>query len=344
LPNWNITKPKQVPLSVIGLFKQKNPANLLLLLVFGLLIKLPLFIHPHVPEQSQAEGVLYQAIVEFLEPAGSKSPIIYSFLSFGLLYLQAVMLTGFINNQRMMNRLNYFPGMAYLLITSLLPEWNYFSAPLLVNSLLLYILAALFRVYNKENAKASIFNIGLALGISGFLFFPSLTFIIWILLALMVMRPFRVNEWVLCFLGVTTPFYFYAIYLLIINQWSWNDLLPHFTVSLPTLYQTAWIAGSAFLLMIPFLTGGYYVQENLRRMLIHVRKGWSLILLYLLGAVFIPFFNFSESFENWVIVAIPLAAFHACTYLYATFRVLPTLIFWLSIAFILAFQYYGPGW
>lgn len=244
----------------------------------------------------------------------------------------------------MMSRLNYYPGMAYLLITCLFPEWNYFSAPLIVNSILLYILSALFRIYNQENAKATIFNIGLALGISGFIFFPSLTFIIWILLALMVMRPFRLNEWVLCILGLTTPFYFYAIYLVIINQWSWHDLLPHFTINLPLLKQSAWIAGSAFLLTVPFLSGSYYVQESLRRMLIHVRKGWSLILLYLVGAIFIPFFNNSESFENWVIVAIPLAAFHACTYLYANFRVLPNLVFWLSVAFILAYQYYGPGW
>ncbi|HMU47033.1 MAG TPA: hypothetical protein PKC72_11735 [Chitinophagaceae bacterium] len=329
---------------MVGLFKQKNPANILLLLVFGLLIKLPLFINPHVPIISNTESILYKGILNFLEPTGKDNPVLYSFLSFGLLFLQAVMLTRFINNQRMMSRLNYYPGMAYLLITCLFPGWNYFSAPLIVNSILLYILSALFRIYNHENAKATIFNIGLALGISGFIFFPSLTFIIWILLALIIMRPFRLNEWVLCILGLTTPFYFYAIYLVIINQWSWNDLLPHFTMSLPQLKQSAWIAGSAFLLTVPFLSGSYYVQESLRRMLIHVRKGWSLILLYLLGAIFVPFFTNSESFENWVIVAIPLAAFHACTYLYANFRVLPNLAFWLSVAFILAYQYYGPGW
>ena len=61
--------------------------------------------------------------------------------------------------------------------------------------------------------KALFLISGLALGISGFLFFPSITFIIWILLALMIMRPFRLNEWLLCLLGITTPFYFYAIYL-----------------------------------------------------------------------------------------------------------------------------------
>ena len=329
---------------MIAIFKQKNPATIFLLLLFGVLIKLPMFLHPHVIVSRNEEGVLFKAILHFLEPFGKASPSVYPVLAFILLLLQAIALTRFQNNQRMMSRPTYFPGMAYLLITSLFPEWNYFSAPLIVNTILLYVLSVLFNTYNQQNAKAAIFNIGLALGIATFLFFPSLTFIIWILLALAVMKPFRLNEWILCIIGVTTPFYFYAVYLIISNQWSWGQLWPHFSISLPSLKQSIWMAGSVFLLGVPFLVGGYYVQDNLRRMLIQVRKGWSLLLLYLLGAIFIPFVNNSNTLENWVMVAIPFAAFHACTYLYSTFKIIPVLIFWLTVAFIVGFQYYGPGW
>jgi hypothetical protein len=255
-----------------------------------------------------------------------------------------LVLTRFMNSQRMLSRSTYLPGMAYMLVTSLLPEWNYFSAPLIINTILLFVLSRLFNIYNQQNASGSIFNIGLSLGIASFLFFPSLTFIIWILLALMVMRPFRLNEWLICVLGITTPFYFYAIYLFITGQWSWQSLWPYFSISLPSVEQSAWLAGSAFLLVVPFLMGGYYVQDNLRKILIHVRKGWSLILLYLLGAIFIPFVNNSDTIENWVMAAIPFAAFHACAYLYANLRIIPLLLFWLTLAFILGYQYYGPGW
>lgn len=329
---------------MIGVFKQKNPANLILMLVFGVLIKLPMFLHPHRPEIRPADGTLFISILKFLEPTGKTSPIIYSLLAFGLLFLQAVVLTRFINTQRMMNRSTYLPGMAYLLVTSLMPEWNYFSAPLLINSLLLFVLSSLFRTYNQQNAKVTIFNIGVALGIAGFLFISSLTFIIWVLLALAVMRPFRLNEWLLCILGITTPFYFYGIFIFFNDQWSWDALLPHITIGIPTINQSAWLAGSVFLLMIPFLSGGYYVQDNLRRMLINVRKGWSLLLLYLLASLLLPFVNNSETFENWVMAMIPMAAFHACTYLYSTLRIYPNLVFWLSVAFVLAYQYAGPGW
>ena len=329
---------------MIGIFKQKTPANILLLLVFGVLIKLPMFLHPHTTIGKPEDGVLFEAILKLAKPVAQSNSSFYPVIAFCLLFLQAIILTGFINKQRMMSKSTYFPGMAYLLITSLFPEWNYFSAPLIVNTILLFALSGLFKIYNQQNAKGTIFNIGLALGVSSFIFFSSLTFIVWILLALAVMRPFRLNEWVLCIVGITTPFYFYAIYLFVNDTWSWQNLWPHFSVSLPTLKQSVWLAGSAFLLVVPFLAGGYYVQESLRKMLIQVRKGWSLLLLYLLCAIFIPFVNNGNGFENWVMAAVPFAAFHACTYLYSTFRIFPMLLFWLTVAFVVGYQYYGPGW
>lgn len=299
---------------------------------------------PQTPVEHPADGTLYHAIARWLEHTFDNSPVIYSWLAFFFLFIQAFILTRFVNNQRMMNRSTYLPGMAYLLITSLLPEWNYFSAALLTNTILLYILWSLFRIYHLPNAKATIFNIGVALGIASFILVSSLTFTVWVLLAMAIMRPFRINEWLLCILGITMPYYFYGIYIFFTNQWSWDALIPRVALGLPATPLSAWLAGSVFLLMVPFLTGGYYVQDNLRRMLINVRKGWSLLLLYLLTALLIPFVNPTDTFENWVMAMIPMAAFHACTYLYSARRIYPNILFWLTVAFILAYQYAGPGW
>ena len=329
---------------MIEIFKQKNPANLLILLITGFLIKIPMFLEPHDAIVRPGDGRLYEAIISFFSSAAKSNPILYPLLAFILLFIQAAMLTRFINSQRMMNKPTYLPGMSYMLITSLLPEWNYFSDPLLCNTFMLFILSALFAIYNKPNAKGTIYNVGLALGIAGFFFISSLTFIIWILLALAVMRPFRLTEWLICILGITTPFYFYAIYTVFDGTWSRDEFVPRITIDFPSLKQSAWLSGSVFLILVPFLSGGYYVQENLRRMLINIRKGWSLLLLYLLAALLLPFVNSSNTFENWIMAMVPMAAFHAYTYLYAAWRVYPRLVFWLTIAFIIAYQVYGPGW
>jgi hypothetical protein len=329
---------------VIAIFKQKNPANLLILLVAAVFIKMPMFMKPHPAFLRPADGILFEGIINLFASTAGSNPIFYPLLTFALLFIQAILLNRFINTQRMMSKPTYLPGLAYLLITSLLPEWNYFSAPLLCNTILLFILSALFGIYNKPNVRGTIFNIGLALGVSGFLFISSLTFIIWILLALAVMRPFRLNEWLICILGITTPFYFYAIYTVLSGSWSWQEFVPQITLGFPSLKQSAWLSGSVFLIMVPFLTGGYYVQENLRRMLINVRKGWSLLLLYLLAALLLPFVNSSDTFENWIMAMVPMAAFHGYTYFYSKWRIYPLILVWLTVGFILGYQYYGPGW
>ena len=283
-------------------------------------------------------------LLNWLQPFGKSLPALYPGIAFSLLFIQSVWLTQFINNRRLISFSTYLPGMSYLLISSLFPEWNHFSAALLINTILLFILSGLFRIYNQQKAKGTIFNIGLALGIASFLFLSSLAFVIWVLLALAVMRPFRVNEWLLCILGITTPYYFYGVYLLVEGQWSWNNLVPYLSITAPEIKQSAWVAGSAFLIVIPFFIGGYYVQENLRRMLIQVRKGWSLLLLYQLTAMIVPFINTNQNFENWILAAIPFAAFHASAYLYSKIKLVPLLLFWLTAAFVLAYQYFGPGW
>ena len=329
---------------MIGIFRQKTPANVIILLVFGLLLKLPMFLYPHVPVVQQKDGILFHTILNYLQPANKSWPGFFPSITYLLLFTQAITLSRIMNDHRMITRANYLPGMAYMLITSFFPEWNYFSAPLLINTVLIWVLGWLFRSYSQPTAKALIFNMGLAMGISSFIFFPSVAFILWIFFALMIMRPFRIDEWLLCLLGATVPYYIYGIYLFFTDQWSFQKLVPYLTANPPALKQSFWLAAGSLLLMIPFLTGGYFVQDNLRRMLIQVRKNWSILLLYLLVAFFIPFVNTTNNYENWVLAAVPFACFHACTYFYPQKKLFPLILFWVTVGFILFYQYYEKGW
>lgn len=330
---------------MIGLFKQKTPANILFVFVLGILIKLPLFRNTALPHTDEKSAILYKTIISLITSIGNNAGFVAALLAYLLLFTQALQLNKIINDHRMMQRTNFLPATSYLIITSLMPEWNIISAPMIVNSLVLLVFSGLFKLYNQYNVKGNIFNIGLAIGLSSFIFFPSVILFGWLLFALMVMRTVKLNEWLICLLGVTAPYYFYSVYLLITNEWNWSKLITTIQISVPAPGQSFWLAISTFLLILPFLIGGYFVQENLRKMLIQVRKNWSLMLIYLLFALFIPFLNNqSTGFENWIMIAVPFAAFHACTYLYPPQKLLPAVIFWLSILFILIYQYWGPGW
>ena len=157
---------------MIGVFKQKSPGNVVILIIFGLLLKLPLFIHPRPTVVKEVDGRLFQWFISIL-PADNT--LISSVLAFALLYVQALLLNYLMNEYRMMAKPSFLPAMSYLLITSLLPEWNYLSAPLVANTFIIWAFIKLFELYNVQGGNGKIFNVGLLLGIASFFFFPSFT-------------------------------------------------------------------------------------------------------------------------------------------------------------------------
>jgi len=326
---------------VIGIFKQKAPGNIALLFIFGLLIKLPLFFAPQAAVSTPLDGKLYQWVTAALQ---GQVPVVGSIVAFLLLYIQALQLTNMVNEYRMITKPTFLPGMAYLLVTSLLPEWSYLSAALIANTFIIWAFIKLFELYNVQGANSKIFNVGLLLGVASFFFFPSFLFAVSALIGVMILRPFRLNELVLLLFGIATPFYFYAVYLFLTDRLTIQQLFPHLTFRVPTLKNSLWQVGSTLLLGIPFLMGGYFIQTHLRKMLIQARKVWSIVLLYLLLAILIPFTNNTFAYTSWVIAAAPFAAFHTCAYFYPQRKWFPVVLFYLMLAFILVQQFVTKTW
>lgn len=328
---------------MIGLFKQKSPAHIVSLFIFGLLIKLPLFLYPRPVLATENDGKLYQYFIAHLS-IGTGQPLVASLLAFGFLYIQALMVNYLVNEYRLTAKQSFLPAMSYLLVTSLLPEWSYLSASMVAATLIIWAFIKLFRLYNVAEANTSIYNIGLLIGLASFIFFPSLLFVVCILLGLLILRPFRLNELFLFITGALTPFYFFAVYLFLTDRPLIPQLIPKISLEISQIKGNIWLAVSTVLLIIPFLIGGFYIQTHLRKMLIQVRKNWSIVLLYLLIALFIPFINNTHSFHNWVLVAAPFAAFHACAYLYPPRKWLPVALFWATVLAVVLQQYVVHSW
>jgi hypothetical protein len=290
------------------------------------------------------DGELYRLLMAWLQQVGVATPLFFSALSFLVLFAQAVLLNIFFSQQKMLNQGTDLPGMTYLLLTSLFPQWSYWSAPLLMNGVVLGLLFLLFRLYNYGEVRAALFNMGFLIGASYFLFTPSFLLVLWVLPAIAIMRAFSIQEWMLTLLGLVTPFYFYGVWLFLNDRW----LLQPFSIladwELPALTKIAfWKAGALLLLLLPLLAGLYYVQDNTRKMLIQVRRGWSVFFLLLLLTAFVAFF-LRDTTTGWLLFLVPLVFYHACFYSLATFRVVPLLVFWLTFFYVLAGQFSGSGW
>ena len=323
---------------MIALFKQKSPANLVVLLIFGVLIKMPYLLYPKVLQAGPSDGLLYPWLLQALG-VGTGALYAGALAAFVLLYGQAMMINYAVTEHRLTTKASFLPAMAYLLITSLLPEWNYFSPPLLASTLVIWVVLKLFRIYNLPSVKGRVFNAGLIVGICSMIYFPSAAFLLLLLLGVLILRPFRLNELVLVVLGAVTPYYFLAVYLFLNDRLTLGAILPRFSFDLPNVQQSIRLAIVAAFLVVPFIVGAYQIQLHLRKMLIQVRKNWSLVLIWLLLALLVPFINSHDEFHNLVLAMPAFAAFHTAAYLYPERRWLPLLLFWGTVAFVLAQQY-----
>lgn len=324
---------------MIATFKQKNPGNAFILLIYGLFIKFPMFLHPKKPLYNQGDNYIYQFILKILDPFAANAPIIYSLLAFLIIFAQATLLNRIINTLRLFPKPNYLTAMSYMLATSMVADWSTFSAPLLINGLLIWIWYRLVGLYNNNSPKAAIFNVAILVGLLPLIYAPAIAYVLLLVLAIIIMRPFRVTELLVALLGVLTPYYFFFAVLYLTHQWTIDKIVPAFNFYLLKLPSSLWISGGIVLLLLPFMTGGYYVQDNLNKMLIQARKSWSLLLVMLLVSVLVILINPNNNYVHWMVIVAPIAAFHAATYFYLSASWLALLLHWVSFAFVIVLNY-----
>ena len=321
-----------------GTFKANNPINTFLLLLYGVVLKLPMFLYPVKPVSQQTDGFLYKQFLLQLDKVAGPLPGIYAFISFLLLFTQAIIFNQLANRQKLMQKPNYLTAMSYLLITSLFKEWNMLSAPLIVSSLMVWVWAKMSSLNNVKNVTGSLFNTGLIIGIATFFYFPSIAFSLLIILGLVIIRPFRLAEWIVSLLGILTPWYFLLSFAFL------TDRLKHYkppgvSVSLPKFYDNSWALAAIIIVMFTTLIGFYFIRKNFLRQLVQTRKSWNLVFLYFIVAVSIPFINETHSFEYWILCAIPLSAATGAAFLYPGVKWFPKLLHWLMVAFVIALNY-----
>ncbi|MCX8019282.1 MAG: hypothetical protein N2747_02160 [Chitinophagaceae bacterium] len=329
---------------MLALFRQKNPTTLFPVFLLGVLIKLPLFFHPPVLLHKRTDGLFFQWLAKNLSLAGEKPSFFSAVLSFLLLFWQALLINSFIVQQKMMPRLNFLPAMAYLMITSLVPEWNYFSAAMISVFFIILTFRYLLQTNPSVFSPGKMYNMGFIMGVGSFFYSPLLLCMPWVFLSLAYLRPLRLKEWLVCLSGWLTPYYFTLVYQFVFDSWDAKKLIPPFFPGLPEIPSLLWLSGSTILILIPLLLGIYFIQEQFRKLLVQVRKSWMVMGLFLVNIIPVPFLIPGDGMNGWLLFTLPAAAFHACFYYYAPRR-LALFFFWLIVAFLIYVQHFlHEGW
>ncbi len=320
-------------------FKSAIPYNNFLLLIYGACLKWPLFIHPHVTVINQEDSFLSKILFSELQLIIGNYPLVYSLIILFITYFQAIALNQIVNNQKLFPKPNYLTGMSYMLLTSLFSSWYVLSPMMLAMTLLVPIISILTNISLIHDARKTLFNAGLLLGLSLLIYFPSVIYILVILLAVAITRPFRLPEWLLIFIGLITPYYFF---------WSVGFLSGSFENNIVTItgVQKKYNLPSSFefvsigIVLITALIGFILIQGNMRRMLVQSRKAWSIIYLFFIVSTLIPFLNEQPGVTYCIPLVISLSVIVSGAYFYPVKQWFPRFSHWSLIAFSAITGYY----
>jgi hypothetical protein len=324
---------------VTSIFKSNAPQTNFFIVLLALCLKINAIVKGSAALYNKLDGVLYKRLIELMQSWVGNTSILFSLLAITLIIVQAISFNSIVNNLRLHKQPNYLTGMVYVIITSFFTEWQLFSAPLIVNTIMILVWARLSTLSNSSKPKAEIFNLGLLIGLCSFIYFPSFTFLLLIISGITLSRPFRLQEWIIGLLGVITPIYFLVAYLYLVGHTE-NYHFPGFKISYPKFNgDEAYFIAILFLLLMVSL-GMYFINSNMRRLLIQTRKHWQLMYFYLIVALIVPFVNATTSFAYFILLAVPLSAIISSTYFYVQKKIIASILFWLAIGIVIFVNYF----
>ena len=323
---------------MVFLFRDKSIINVFLLVLLSTGVHLHFFISPPPAVFDLENGFFSWLIANYIQywPAAAIFVLYHA-----LVLSQAFRLNQVLNNLKMFPANNFLPAMTLVLLSGLFPIWCSVSPALLAGHLLIWLFARLARLFNHASPKTLLFNTGIVLGIAIICYHPFFILVVLVLFALAIVRPFNLNEWLVLLMGVMIPYYFVlAGGYLFENLLFFFTLLPNISWGLPIKMVDWYTAVSLSLLAIGVLFGLIYWQRFNGRLLMQIRKYWSVLLLMLLLLLALPFLVSKEGMSSAWLLMIPVSAFFSAAFSVPRRLIMPNLLFWLFVAQLVLHNWY----
>jgi hypothetical protein len=313
---------------VVFLFRDKSIVNIFFLAVLSIGVHLHFMTAAPVVVYHDGDGILSMLLKDYLGGMqGAGLFVIYHLV----ILLQAIRLNMVLSELRMFHNNTYTSAMAYVLLSGIVPQWCTISPALMANFLVIWIFIKLTRLYNNASPKTLLFNTGLIIGLSVICYHPTAILIGVVLFALMVVRPFRLAEWVILLMGILLPYYFlFGILFLQDKLPQFTSFIPYLRLNLPVGSWTTALVVQLVVLLLMMIFGLIYWQLTHRRMVIQIRKTWGIMMVMLFVLLPIPFIFMQAGMESAFMALVPLAAFSSNAFSVPRRLALPNILFWLA--------------
>ena len=292
---------------MLQLFRANSPYTVIILFILTLGLKFQVLGHPMVPVPG-VQQAMFAGIVHLLKGVWGNSSIAFTLFAVVLTFGQSLYLRTIAIKHRLFGKPSYLPAFVYIVISSLHPALGYFSAPLLLNWLLLGALDMVLGFTRREDQPRTIFNAGFLLACAALLYFPAIAYVVFLVFALVLLRPFKPGEWIIAVLGYLMPFYFAACLLYLADAIPLVKHWPAIGISLPhQIKKSAYLPGLITGCVILLGSGIYSLPGILRRLPVATRRGWVAVITALCIAVPVSIFTPPAEAAAWLGTAPGLA-------------------------------------
>ncbi len=326
---------------MLNIFRNYNPYSVIVLFLLALFLKMATLIHPEAVFVVNQNQILWLKLSGFFQTILGGSPFLITFFAICNLFGQAIFLNQIGNRHHLFPKSNYLPALTYILVTSLFKDWNYLSAALISNWLLLFMLSSMLKLYATADSSKQIFNIGCFISLAAMLIFPNIFFIALLLLALGILRPFKAAEWMVALLGILTPFYFLAGILFLTDDLPMLKKAISIGFTIPKkLDHPAVIIAAFSMLVLMIVFGIYYLNNFMSRMLFQNKKWWWVILAGFFISLVVGTFTVAKGYSQWMAVLVPGSFIMANAWFEERKKWITTVLFYLFVAVVIFAQWF----
>lgn len=180
------------------------------------------------------------------------------------------------------------PAFFYSILVISITSLHQLTPQLIASSLLILLLFRILSTYKSEGISLNFLDAGLLVSMASLFYFPAVVFFLFLLAALILLRPFIWREWTYTVIGLALPYLFLASVYYLANlpvadylhdiSACWHKAGHHFSIK--EIVNLSYVA-------VVLIIGSIFMMGAIDSMKIHARKFFLVFLEFFLLSVLI---------------------------------------------------------
>jgi len=214
---------------VLQIFRNNQPFTAILVILYFIILGANTWLYPigNLATFQELPSTLSLFVLNWtIDPFVNK-------LCFSILLLfQAFLLNSIVSYFKLTKENSFVPALCFIALHFSYPDIDCCSPIFIANTFILWAVFSLFASYDKKASLGTIFNIGFSVSMAALFYHGYIVYFLWSLLALLIIRSFDLQEFLLLIAGFFIPFFLLGCFHYIndnLGNWLENDLLIHWS-------------------------------------------------------------------------------------------------------------------